>query len=320
MKAYAAYLGTKAEGHLLSQGLGDWFDNPPSNHNTGQLTSTAFTTSAIYFHDINTLRKIAEVLHKDEDARTYGALAAEIRSAFNAKFFDPVKKQYERASQTASGMPLAIGLVEPANRETVLKTLVETIQANKYMVSSGDVGFTYVVQALTDAGRGDILYHMLTQDAGPGYVYQLNRGATTLAEAWNLGNASQNHLMIGHGEAWLYRGLAGIQMDPDAIAWKKILIRPQVVEDLGGSGAGKFARASYQSPRGEIASGWTRAGNRLTLTVTIPPTATATIYVPAADPAGVKVAQGTAAPQAAADHAAVFAVDAGTYVFESTLP
>ena len=121
------------------------------------------------------------------------------------------------------------------------------------MVTSGDVGFTYVVQALTAANRGDVMYQMMTQDAGPGYVYQLNHGASEPDRKhgmWRIPH--QNHLMIGHGEAWLYRGLAGIQNEPGSVAFKRIIIRPEITEKLAAVNGERWVRASYDSALGRI--------------------------------------------------------------------
>ena len=326
MKKYVAHLGTRAAGNILSHGLGDWFDAPPANHGAAKLTSKALTATATYFQDVDTLRKAAELLHHEEDARRYAELAGQIKAAFNAKFFDAATGQYEKGSQTADAMPLALGLVDADKREVVMGHLVDAIRNNKYMVTSGDVGFTYVVQALTQANRGDVMYAMMAQDAGPGYVYQLNHGATSLTEAWDVGQSSQNHLMIGHGEAWLYRGLAGIQNDAGSVAFGRIVIRPEIVENLGALNGKSFVKAAYDSARGRIESGWVRTGKAVTMNVTIPPTATATIYVPAADPRLVQVSATPADPamvpklEASADHFAVFTVGAGTYAFQSTVP
>src|SRR5208283_2321989 len=110
--------------------------------------------------------------------------------------------------------PLALGMVPAGHDQAVLDNLVADIHAHGDHVTAGDIGFHYVVRALTDYVRSDVLAAMLARTDSPSYGYQLAKGATTLAEAWDTNpTGSQNHLMLGHGEEWFYRGLAGLSID-----------------------------------------------------------------------------------------------------------
>ena len=281
MQRYAAYLGSRGKGHIVSHGLGDWYDIGPRDPGESQLTSLGLTSTAVYFQDLEILRQAAEQLDKREEARIYGELAAKVRQAFIGAFFHPDTSQYDRDSQTASAMPLVLGLVEPDPKAAVLENLVRNIRARGNRVSAGDVGFYYVVQALLDGGRSDVLYDMLCQTNGPGYLYQLSHNATSLTEAWDTNPASsQNHCMLGHIEEWFYSGLLGIRAD--APGFSRILIRPQPVGDL------TMAAGHYDCMYGRISSTWNRVGNNLTMQITIPPNTTATVYVPGRHADGVK--------------------------------
>ena len=156
-----------------------------------------------------------------------------MKEAFNRKFFNADKNQYDRNSQTANAMPLVLGLVPEDRRAAVLDGLVAQIRAGGNRVTAGDVGFNYLMRALSDGGQGNVLYDMLIRDDGPGYAYQLKKGATSLTEAWDTNpGSSQNHCMLGHIEEWFYRGLGGISSDPSGPGFKKIIIKPQIVGDL----------------------------------------------------------------------------------------
>jgi alpha-L-rhamnosidase len=87
---------------------------------------------------------------------------------------------------------------------------------------------------------------------------------------------SFNHYSLGSVGEWLYRVVAGIDTDPAAPGYARILIQPRPGGDL------TYARAEYESPHGPIASHWTLADGRFTLRVTIPANTTATVAVPAA--------------------------------------
>ncbi len=273
MQRYVAYLGGKAKDHLLDYGLGDWYDIGPGEPGQSKLTTKGLTASAIYFQDLTTLARIATITGHPEDATGYNAEAEAVKTAFNAKFFHPETGLYDRGSQTAQAMPLALGLVAKEHEETVLASLVAAIRAKQNHVTAGDVGFHYLVRALTDFGRSDVLYDMLSRTDPPSYGAQLAHGATSLTEAWDANpNDSQNHFMLGHAEEWFYRGLAGIRFDRSLASGESIQIRPAIPGDLTS------AEASFRSTLGPIRVAWKRTGDTLTLNVAVP--AEATIWVP----------------------------------------
>ncbi len=185
MQRYAAYLKSKAEDHILSYGLGDWYDIGPKPPGVSQLTGKAVTATAIYYQDLLTLLQVAQLLGKQGEARGYESEAGEVKQSFNAKLFHPDTNEYDAGSQTANAMPLVLGLVPDGHRERVLENLVRDIRRRNNHVTAGDIGFHYVVRALTDGGRSDVLYDMLSQTDSPSYGYQLAKGATTLTEAWD---------------------------------------------------------------------------------------------------------------------------------------
>ena len=192
---------------------------------------------------------------------------------------------------------------------------------NGNALTTGDVGYRYLLRALADGGRSDVIFALNNQPDKPGYGYQLAQGATSLTEAWNADpRSSQNHFMLGQINEWFYHDLAGIQTDPDGPGFKRIIVMPAIVGDLN------WVKARYDSVRGRIVSEWKRDGRRLVLNVSIPPNTTATVFVPAVDPATVRVggraagrARGVAFLRREAA-AAVFAVESGSYAFSSVLP
>jgi len=73
---------------------------------------------------------------------------------------------------------------------------------------------------------------------------------------------------------WLFRHVAGIELDPEAPGFQRFVLRPFIGQGLD------FARATYRTMHGEIASDWKRAGKKLTWTVRIPTNTTARVHVP----------------------------------------
>jgi hypothetical protein len=272
MKRYVDYLAAKSQGNIVGYGLGDWYDVGPRPPGPAQLTSEALTCTAVYYQDLAILQNTAALLGKTDDAQRYEASAQAVRAAFNARFLHDDTNEYEKGSQTANAMPLAVGLVPEDRRAAVLRNLVRTIEENHDRVTAGDVGFSYVVKALTDANACEVLYGLATQADGPGYVDQLRKGATTLTEAWDARPASsQNHLMLGHIEAWFYRGLGGIQTDGPG--FKHFFLRPEFPKELD------WVRTWHQSPYGRIVSEWKREGTKISVTCEVPAGSSATLWV-----------------------------------------
>ena len=314
MKRYVDYLKSRSTTNIVAHGLGDWYDMP-----WGQ-TSGGVTATAVYYQDLLVLKNAAALLGKTDEARQFEVQAQAVKDAFNRKFFNAEKNQYDRNSQTANSMPLVLGLVPEDRRNTVLTGLAAQIRTDGYRIKAGDVGFNYLMLALSDGGQGDVLYNMLVRDDVSGYVCQLKKGMTTLAEAWDANpKSSLNHCMLGHIEEWMYRGLGGLTVDPSGPGFKKMSIKPQIVGDL------KWVECSYDSPYGQIISNWKRDEQKLTMDVTIPANTTATVYVPAKDAAAVNEF-GKPAVNAKGvkflrmeNNAAVYEVASGTYQFQSTL-
>ena len=276
MRRYVAYLGTKANGHILSQGLGDWYDLGPKPPGVSQLTPMGVTGTATYYYDLTILAQIARLLGKTADATAYSTLGAEVRTAFNAKFFNSQTKQYATGSQTANAMAVYMGLVNPADKAAVIENIVQDLRTRDNTLTAGDIGYRYLLRVLEDASRSDVIFAMNNRADVPGYGYQLAHGATALTESWAaLPTVSNNHLMLGHLMEWLYSGLGGIRPAAGSVAFDKIDIRPEPVGDVTS------ARASHKSPYGLIATNWKKTGAAFELKVTIPANATATIFLPA---------------------------------------
>ncbi|TCD28297.1 alpha-L-rhamnosidase [Pedobacter psychrodurus] len=275
MQRYISYLGTKAKGNILSQGLGDWYDLGPNPPGVSQLTPMGVTGTAIYYYDLNILEKIATLLGKKADALAYAKLAVEVRNVFNNKFFDAKTKQYATGSQAANAMAVYMKLVEEKDKNAVIENLVKDIRDRKNSLTAGDIGYRYMLRVLEDAGKSDVIFDMNSRSDVPGYGMQLAKGATALTESWAaLPTVSNNHFMLGHLMEWLYSGIGGIRQEENSIAFNHIKIEPEVVGDLN------FADVNYDSPYGKISTKWTKTAKNFTLEVNIPVNTKATVYFP----------------------------------------
>ena len=275
MSRYVAYLKSKSDNHIVSYGLGDWFDYGPNLLGVAQLTPVALTATAIYYYDVKLLADIARTLNKNKDAAQYAKLAKAIKTAFNHQFYDSEKKTYATGSQTAIAMPLCVGLVDEQNKKKVFASLCESIAKDGFALTAGDVGFHFLVEALSEGKSSEILYKMINREDVPGYGFQIAKGATALTESWPaLEEVSNNHLMLGHIMEWFYTCLLGINDAPDAVASDKIILRPTPVGDIA------WAKGQYLSPRGLITVEWRKENEDFNLKCTVPSGVKAKIIIP----------------------------------------
>ncbi len=292
MRGYTSYLGRRAKEGIVAYGLGDWYDIGPGEPGLSKLTTAGVTGTAIYYQDLRVLEHSTALLGMADESQSYKEKAEAERANFNARFFDADRHMYDKGSQTAQAMPLALDMVPEGERAQVLAALVADIRAHGNHVTAGDVGYHYVVDALMEGGRSDVLLDMLERTDTPSYGYQLAQGATALTEAWDANpESSQDHFMLGHAEEWFYRGLGGIQVDMSAAEPRRIVIAPNPVGKLG------WVRCRYASSLGPVESDWVRGVAKTSYSFAVPANATATVVLETAAPGALKV-NGLAAAKA----------------------
>src|ERR1035437_3992806 len=274
MQRYVDYLSSRAHDDIVSYGLGDWYDIGPGEPGVSKLTTAGLTATAIYYQDLIVLAKTLARAGRNQDSGVYTDKAQEVQRAFNRRFFDVSTHRYDKGSQTAQAMPLALGMVPQEEQNNVLNALIADIRSHDNHVTAGDVGYHYVVDALLDGGRSDVLFDMLERTDSPSYGFQLSTGATALTEAWDANpNSSQDHFMLGDAEEWFYRGLGGIAVDRTASGPLQLVLRPQLVGQIA------WVRSRYVSAWGIVESTWRRGPSHTEYEMTIPTNATATVQV-----------------------------------------
>lgn len=110
---------------------------------------------------------------------------------------------------------------------------------------------------------------MLENEQCPGWLYEVNQGATTIWENWE-GSLSQNHYSHGAVCQWLFDTAAGICPDGE----NHFIVAPVP----GGSLT--YAQASYRSLYGKVTSRWEKTQSGTKFTVTIPANCSAEINLP----------------------------------------
>lgn len=293
MKKYAYYLKTKANEHILSHGLGDWYDYGDFKAGFSRNTPVPLVATAYYYYGLTCIARAARMLGQHSEEQYFKQWAEEVRGAFNRHFFDPATAIYGSGSQTSHALPLYLQMVDAPYRERVMNHLLNDIRKRGYRLTTGDIGNRYLFQTLAQNNQNEIMYKMHNHQEVPGYGFQLLFGATTLTEQWDPRRGSSwNHFMMGQIDEWFFASLVGLQ--PAKPGFREIHIQPAVVGDL------TFVRGTFQSIYGEIDVHWEKTGKLFQLYVEIPVNCTANIFLP-----------GELMPQT---------VGSGKHTFETTLP
>lgn len=275
MKAYVTYLQGRAEDGIVAYGLGDWYDIGPGEPGMSKLTTLGVTGTLMLYEDAVAMQKIATLLGHTDDASSYAVLADREKDAYNKRFWNAQAGYYDKGSQTANAMPLALSIVPKERRAAVLAHVVADIHAHDDHVTTGEIGYPYMLRALMEGGRNDVVMAMMMRKDPPSYGSQLAAGATSLTEAWDANpSSSQDHFMLGDAEEWFYRGLGGIDFDLSRSAEERITIRPRVVTGVD------WVKCGYNSTLGKIESDWKRSGDKVLFEITVPTGGTAKIVLP----------------------------------------
>jgi hypothetical protein len=275
MQAYVKYLEGRAVDGIVAYGLGDWYDIGPKPPGVSQDTSLGVTGTLMLYEDAVAISKIAALLGHADDAAAYQLLAQREAAAFDRTFWNTDKGYYDPGSQTANAMPLALGMVPDARKAAVLAHIVADIHTHDDHITTGEVGYPYLLRALMENGENDLVLAMLLRKDPPSYGSQLAAGATSLTEAWDANpHSSQDHFMLGAAEEWFYRALGGIDFDMSRSKDERIMIRPAMVDGV------TWVKCGYKSTLGKIESDWKQEGGATSIDVAIPPGATATLILP----------------------------------------
>lgn len=286
LKKYVEFLKSKAENGLVRfSHYGDWvaIDKCP-----GSLVSSFY-----YYYDVKILAEAARVLGKHPEADLYQKLLAEIKEAFNRAYLDPATRNYAGGSQTANALPLFLGLVPDNARGAVWSNLFnDLVYRHDSHLTTGIIGTKYILEVLTMFGNSDLAYDIMTKTDFPSYGYMIRNGATTLWELWQKREGpsmnSHNHPMFGSVGAWFYKALAGINMAPDSVAFRKLVISPQMVRDL------RHASGSIYTINGQVSCSWEKQDRKIKLNVDIPMGSQAEIYLPVFKMRNLKLQEGPA--------------------------
>jgi len=267
---------------FASQGMG-------ANDYPGATTGKDLIATAFFARSTDLLQRAALVLGKNDDAARYGEQLAKIKAAFRREFVTATARVGE-GTQTAYALALQFDLLPDDLRPGAAKRLADDVRARKHL-TTGFLGTPYLCHVLARYGYLDEAYLLLNREEYPSWLYPVKQGATTIWERWDGQKPdgsfqtaemnSFNHYAYGAIGEWMYRVMAGIQIDEGAPGYKHILVEPRP------GGGFTSVKASHQTPYGKVSSAWTLKDGTFELAVEIPVNTRATVRLPGAQLASV---------------------------------
>ena len=294
MVAWVEYMRRRAgDDFIWSEDFtfGDWlaFASTASDY-PGATTGKDLIATAMYAHSTDLLQRTARVLGKADDAAQYAALLDRIKAAFQREFVTATGRVGEN-TQTAYAVALQFDLLPEPLRAAAAGRLAQEVRQRKHL-TTGFVGTPYLCHVLSRYGYLDEAYLLLNREQYPSWLYPVKQGATTIWERWDglkpdgtfqdKGMNSFNHYAYGAIGEWMYRVMAGIEIDPAAPGYKHTLIKPRP------GGGFTSVSASHATPYGRVSSAWKVEGSAFELAVEIPSNTTAMIRLPGARLADVR--------------------------------
>ncbi|MDD6159681.1 MAG: alpha-L-rhamnosidase C-terminal domain-containing protein, partial [Oscillospiraceae bacterium] len=223
--------------------------------------------------------EVLEALDEPEEKiERYRTLLGNIRRA--------VREEYVRADGTVEGdlqglyvMVLYAGAVEGELAQKVADRLARLIEENGGGLDAGFVSVPHLLDMLAQNGHEDLAWKLLFRTEAPGWLYQVEHGATSMWENWNavrpdgtVTTSSMNHYALGCVGDWIYRRIGGLV--PVGAGWSEIIYAPALNCGLA------WASCSHVTPYGLAACAWKVEGGRGEVVVTVPYGVKARAFLP----------------------------------------
>ncbi|MEW9053763.1 MAG: family 78 glycoside hydrolase catalytic domain [Neobacillus sp.] len=287
MQAWVEYIRSQGENEVAwNTGFhfGDWLGLDSRADSYFGATPDELIATAYYAYSTRLLRDTAKVLNKEDDVKRYDELLNRIKQYYKDEFITPLGR-LAVTTQTAHVLTLMFNLVEGKIKERIAYDLNQLVLENDYHLTTGFVGTPYLNLALSNNGYHETAVKLLLQETYPSWLYSVSKGATTIWEHWDGIKEdgsfwsddmnSFNHYAYGAIGEWMYRVVAGLDMDESVPGYKRIRIQPRI----GGKEL-TYARATHESMYGRIVSAWNITKKEVTIEAEVPVNTTAEIFLP----------------------------------------
>ena len=288
MQKYMHAYEKNVENGLVVHGFnyGDWLalDGEILKNSIHGRTDSVFLASAFYLECLRLVAETAKALG-DQSEREYRDKYEKTLAAIRYEYITP-SGRLASDTMTAQALALSFHIVPEELKATVAEQLNKNAYSYNFRVTTGFAGTPYLLFALSDNGYFDTACRILMNNGYPGWLYEVDMGATTIWERWNSlmpdgtpnpdGMNSYNHYAYGSVMEFVYRRIVGIETVE--AGFKTIRIAPNPCKGLA------CVKAEYESVRGKIISGYEQRDGKIKFMAEIPNGAQAEIVLPNEQP------------------------------------
>ncbi len=271
--------------HLWNVGFhfGDWLSLDAEGDSQTGGTDCYYVASMYYMYSAELTGKAAGVLGLAEDAAYYKEISEKVKEAIRCRYLSADGRLTED-TQTAYALGIRFGLFQEEELEQAGQRLEELVLQNNGHLATGFVGTAHLCPALSMTHQSRLAYDLLLNEEYPGWLYEVNLGATTIWERWNsllpdgsissTGMNSLNHYAYGVIAEWIYETVCGIHMEETGCGGSYVTLQPQPDRRLD------YVKGHYDSMYGEYRMEWRRENETVTFHFEIPFGGTARFLVP----------------------------------------
>jgi len=253
--------------------FGDWIQ--PVGDNRKPRPTIGDDCAATLYHAISTglAAQIAKIIGKKKEAAALSKRHGEIKRAFAKEYFS-ASGRLAHNDQTSYALSFVYDLVPAKYYEAAKGYFRQVIIDADYLIGTGFIGTPALLPALTKLGMHDLAEKVFLNRKVPGWLYQVERGATTIWERWDAlapdgtiydpDMNSYNHYAYGAVCQWLFESVAGIAPSPSKPGFDVVEISPQFLPELSP------VSAWHECRHGKITAAWKLKGEQAIYSLELP--------------------------------------------------
>jgi alpha-L-rhamnosidase len=253
--------------------FGDWCDpDAPGDRPWEAKVSSDFVANAFFAHSADLLAKSEELVGSKEGSKKYRSMSEELKANLWTSHGPDARK-------TTAGCAIALEfeICPESERAAVAAELAEMVRKDNGRITTGFLGTPLILFALSKNGFASEAYLMLMRREIRSWLYQVDKGATTIWERWDAigengeihsgtmdtANEHQedasmisfNHYAYGAVIDWVYRNVAGLSPLASAPGYQTTVVAPVPAEGF------QSASAQISTAYGELGFKWEISSN-----------------------------------------------------------
>ncbi len=253
MVRYLDYISKRRdERGIVEIGLGDWVPvvyefNGKADCYTAPL---GLTDSIMVLDMCRKAEEMFKIIGLDLQGELAKKLGKEMLEAIRREYVDLDTYEVKVRCQSSQALAIFFDVFADDEKQKAFDVLLDIIKEDKGVITSGFLGLRVLFHVLSDFGKSDLAFEMITHEGFPSYRYWVDKGETTLLEWFfpydDFYTQSKNHHFLGDILNWFMTKLGGLRVENS----QTVTVSPCYIEKL------TWCKTSHKLPKGEIKIEW----------------------------------------------------------------